>query len=64
DNPQHKEYKEKAVIDNGCSKHMTGNKCYLDEYEDYDGGLVSFGDGKGRISGKGTILSEIFMKRS
>ncbi|GJS13187.1 putative ribonuclease H-like domain-containing protein [Tanacetum coccineum] len=34
---------------------MTGNKCYLDEYEDYDGGLVSFGDGKGRISSKGKI---------
>ncbi|GKF20105.1 hypothetical protein Tco_0068743, partial [Tanacetum coccineum] len=52
-NQQQKEYKEKAVIDSGCSKHMTGNKCYLDEYEDYDGGFVSFGDGKGRISGKG-----------
>ncbi|GKC91879.1 hypothetical protein Tco_1157321 [Tanacetum coccineum] len=34
---------------------MTGNKCYLTEYEDYDGGFVSFGDGKGRISGKGKI---------
>ncbi|GKB81224.1 putative ribonuclease H-like domain-containing protein [Tanacetum coccineum] len=34
---------------------MTGNKCYLDEYEDYDGGFVSFGDGKGRISRKGKI---------
>ncbi|GJS61371.1 putative ribonuclease H-like domain-containing protein [Tanacetum coccineum] len=55
DNPQQKEYKEKAVIDSGCSRHMTGNKGYLDEYEDYDGGLVSFGDGKGRISGKGKI---------
>ncbi|GJV11408.1 putative ribonuclease H-like domain-containing protein [Tanacetum coccineum] len=54
-NPQQKEYKEKAVIDSGCSRHMTGNKCYLDEYEDYDGGFVSFGDGKGRISGKGKI---------
>ncbi|GJR29083.1 ribonuclease H-like domain-containing protein [Tanacetum coccineum] len=54
-NPQQKEYKEKAVIDNGCSRHMTGNKCYLDEYKDYDGGFVSFGDGKGRISGKGKI---------
>ncbi|GKC24791.1 putative ribonuclease H-like domain-containing protein, partial [Tanacetum coccineum] len=31
---------------------MTGNKCYLTEYKDYDGGFVSFGDGKGRISGK------------
>ncbi|GJU14976.1 ribonuclease H-like domain-containing protein [Tanacetum coccineum] len=56
-NPQQKEYKEKGVIDSGCSRHMTGNKCYLTEYEDYDGGFVSFGDGKGRISGKGKIKS-------
>ncbi|GJS53582.1 ribonuclease H-like domain-containing protein [Tanacetum coccineum] len=54
-NPQQKEYKEKGVIDSGCSRHMTGNKCYLTEYEDYDGGFVSIGDGKGRISGKGKI---------
>ncbi|GKC52995.1 putative ribonuclease H-like domain-containing protein [Tanacetum coccineum] len=54
-NPQQKEYKEKGVIDSGCSRHMTGNKCYLTEYEDYDGGFVSFRDGKGRISGKGKI---------
>ncbi|GJV40811.1 ribonuclease H-like domain-containing protein [Tanacetum coccineum] len=51
-NPQQKEYKEKGVIDSGCSRHMTGNKCYFTKYEDYDGGFVSFGDGKGRISGK------------
>nr|GEV03029.1 putative ribonuclease H-like domain-containing protein [Tanacetum cinerariifolium] len=31
------------------------NKCYLTNYEDYDGGFVSFRDGKGRISGKGKI---------
>ncbi|GKD98522.1 ribonuclease H-like domain-containing protein [Tanacetum coccineum] len=54
-NPQQKEYKEKRVIDSGCSKHMTGNKCYLTEYEDYNGGFVSFRDGKGRISEKGKI---------
>ncbi|GJX18230.1 putative ribonuclease H-like domain-containing protein [Tanacetum coccineum] len=54
-NPQQKEYKEKGVINSGCSRHMTGNKCYLTEYEDYDGGFVSFGDGKGRISRKGKI---------
>ncbi|GKB76179.1 ribonuclease H-like domain-containing protein, partial [Tanacetum coccineum] len=52
DNPQQKEYKEKSVIDSGCSRHMTGNKCYLTEYKDYVGGFVSFRDGKGRISGK------------
>nr|GEU84315.1 putative ribonuclease H-like domain-containing protein [Tanacetum cinerariifolium] len=56
-NPQQKEYKEKGVIDSGCSRHMTRNKCYLTDYEDYDGGFVSFGDGKGRISGKGKIKS-------
>ncbi|GJS46715.1 putative ribonuclease H-like domain-containing protein [Tanacetum coccineum] len=54
-NPQQKEYKKKGVIDSGCSRHMTGNKCYLTKYEDYDCGFVSFGDGKGRISGKGKI---------
>ncbi|GKF65309.1 hypothetical protein Tco_0191826, partial [Tanacetum coccineum] len=41
---QQKEYKEKGVIDSGCSRHMTGNKFYLTKYEDYDGGFVSFGD--------------------
>nr|GEW46874.1 ribonuclease H-like domain-containing protein [Tanacetum cinerariifolium] len=51
-NPQQKEYKEKGVIDSGCSRHITRNKCYLTDYEDYDGRFVSFGDGKGRISGK------------
>ncbi|GKG23470.1 hypothetical protein Tco_0391506, partial [Tanacetum coccineum] len=52
--PQHAgaTHKEKGVIDSGFSRHMTGNKCYLTEYEDYDGGFVSFRDGKGRISGK------------
>ncbi|GJZ97500.1 putative ribonuclease H-like domain-containing protein [Tanacetum coccineum] len=54
-NPQQKEYKEKGVIDSGCSRYMTGNKCYLTEYEVYDGVFVSFGDGKCRISRKGKI---------
>ncbi|GJU93626.1 ribonuclease H-like domain-containing protein [Tanacetum coccineum] len=61
-NPQQKEYKEKAVIDSGCSRHMTGNKCYLDEYKDYDGGFVSFGDGKGKISRKS--VSQICEKKN
>nr|GEY81635.1 hypothetical protein [Tanacetum cinerariifolium] len=47
--------KEKGVIDSGCSRHITGNKCYFTEYEDYDGGFVSFRDGKGRISRTGKI---------
>ncbi|GJV78649.1 ribonuclease H-like domain-containing protein [Tanacetum coccineum] len=37
-----------AVVDSGCSSHMTGNKAYLLDYEDYNGGFVAFGsDTKG-----------------
>ncbi|GJT15132.1 hypothetical protein Tco_0873838 [Tanacetum coccineum] len=28
--------KKKQFIDSGCSRNITGNKCYLTEYEDYD----------------------------
>nr|GEV99824.1 putative reverse transcriptase domain, ribonuclease H-like domain, aspartic peptidase domain protein [Tanacetum cinerariifolium] len=55
DNPQQKEYKEKGVIDSGCSRNMTRNKWYLTNFEAFDDGFVSFGDRKGRISGKGKI---------
>ncbi|GJW17574.1 putative ribonuclease H-like domain-containing protein [Tanacetum coccineum] len=33
-------------------KHMTGNKAYLAEYQDYNGGSVAFGGSKGYITGK------------
>nr|GEX31690.1 ribonuclease H-like domain-containing protein [Tanacetum cinerariifolium] len=36
-------------------RHMTGNKCYLTDFEAYDGGFVSFRNGKGTIYGKGKI---------
>ncbi|GJX13976.1 putative ribonuclease H-like domain-containing protein [Tanacetum coccineum] len=52
DDPQ-KALKNKRIVDSGCSKHMTGNKAYLVEYQDYNGGLVAFGGSKGYISGKG-----------
>nr|GEU40361.1 ribonuclease H-like domain-containing protein [Tanacetum cinerariifolium] len=52
---EQKEYKEKGVIDSGCYRHMTENKCYLIDFEAYYGGFVTFGDGKCRISGKGKI---------
>ncbi|GJR10081.1 ribonuclease H-like domain-containing protein [Tanacetum coccineum] len=46
-----------AVVDSGCSSHMTGNKAYLLDYEDFNGGFVAFGsDPKGgKITGKGKI---------
>nr|GEW49561.1 putative ribonuclease H-like domain-containing protein [Tanacetum cinerariifolium] len=53
--------KEKAVKplacywDSGCSRHMKGNISYLFDFEPYDGGYVSFGQGGCKIIGKGTI---------
>ncbi|GJZ37097.1 ribonuclease H-like domain-containing protein [Tanacetum coccineum] len=47
--------KNKWIVDSGCSKHMTGNKAYLVEYQDYNGGLVAFGGSKGYITGKDKI---------
>ncbi|GJX65329.1 putative ribonuclease H-like domain-containing protein [Tanacetum coccineum] len=32
-----------GIVDSGCSRHMTGNKAYLAEYQDYNGGPVAFG---------------------
>nr|GEU73365.1 ribonuclease H-like domain-containing protein [Tanacetum cinerariifolium] len=41
--------------DSGCSRRMTGNISYLSDYEPFDGGYVSFGQGGCKITGKGTI---------
>ncbi|GJT21073.1 hypothetical protein Tco_0891010 [Tanacetum coccineum] len=42
---------------NGCSRHMTGNKSFLTDYQEIDGGFVAFrGSPKGgKITGKGKI---------
>ncbi|GJX29950.1 hypothetical protein Tco_0238029 [Tanacetum coccineum] len=32
-----------TAMDSGCSSHMTGNKAYLSDYEDFNGGFVAFG---------------------
>ncbi|GJY41248.1 ribonuclease H-like domain-containing protein, partial [Tanacetum coccineum] len=39
------------------SKHMTGNRSYLTDYEEIDGGFVAFGGNSkgGKITGKGKI---------
>ncbi|GJU63262.1 putative ribonuclease H-like domain-containing protein [Tanacetum coccineum] len=51
--------KDTIIFDSGCSRHMTGNKSYLSDYQDqdYDGGFVAFaGSSKGgKITGKGKI---------
>ncbi|GJU26407.1 ribonuclease H-like domain-containing protein [Tanacetum coccineum] len=55
-NPQ-QDLKDKGVIDSGCSRHMTGNRSYLTDYEEIDGGFVAFGGNSkgGKITRKGKI---------
>nr|GFB67598.1 hypothetical protein [Tanacetum cinerariifolium] len=40
---QHLTLKGKDIVDSGCSRHMTGNKAYLVDYQDFNGGPVAFG---------------------
>ncbi|GKD88629.1 hypothetical protein Tco_1364136, partial [Tanacetum coccineum] len=51
DNPQ-RALKNKGIVDSGCSRHITGNKACLAEYQDYNGGPVAFGGSKGYITDK------------
>ncbi|GKE87638.1 hypothetical protein Tco_1565113, partial [Tanacetum coccineum] len=57
-NVPHKALENKWIADSGCSRHMTRNKAYLAEYQDYYGGLVAFGGSKGYITGKCKIKTE------
>ncbi|GJT30197.1 putative ribonuclease H-like domain-containing protein [Tanacetum coccineum] len=47
-------FKDTWIFDSACSGHMIGNKSYLTDYQDYDGGFVAFADSskRGRITGK------------
>ncbi|GKB42429.1 putative ribonuclease H-like domain-containing protein, partial [Tanacetum coccineum] len=39
----HRALQNKGIVDSGCSRHMTRNKAYLDEYQEFNGGPVAFG---------------------
>ncbi|GJX00580.1 ribonuclease H-like domain-containing protein [Tanacetum coccineum] len=41
-----------GIVVSRCSRHMTGNKAYLAEYQDYNGGPIAFGGSKGYTTGK------------
>nr|GEX58017.1 ribonuclease H-like domain-containing protein [Tanacetum cinerariifolium] len=58
-NPQHA-LKDKGVIDSGFSRHMTGNMSYLFDFEELNGGYVTFGRNPkgGKISSKGKIKTD------
>nr|GEU48692.1 ribonuclease H-like domain-containing protein [Tanacetum cinerariifolium] len=49
--------KDKGVIDNGCTRHMTRNRFYLTDYEEINGGFVAIGGNSkgGKITKKGKI---------
>nr|GEU66610.1 hypothetical protein [Tanacetum cinerariifolium] len=59
DNDGNQQYalKDKGVIDSGCSRHMTGNMSYLSDFEELNGGYVTFGGNPkgGKIYDKGKI---------
>ncbi|GKB46579.1 hypothetical protein Tco_0897332 [Tanacetum coccineum] len=38
----HRALQNKGIVYSGCSRHMTGNKAYLAEYQDFNGGPVTF----------------------
>nr|GEY25187.1 retrovirus-related Pol polyprotein from transposon TNT 1-94 [Tanacetum cinerariifolium] len=60
DNP-HQTLKGKGIVDSGCSRYMIGNKVYLVDYQDFNGGPVTFGDSKGQITDtKCLVLSPDF----
>ncbi|GKA16089.1 putative ribonuclease H-like domain-containing protein [Tanacetum coccineum] len=63
DNPQ-RALKNKGIVDSGCSRHMTRNKAYLVEYQDYNGGPVAFGGSKGYITGKACLIAKATVDES
>ncbi|GJV29635.1 ribonuclease H-like domain-containing protein [Tanacetum coccineum] len=58
-NPQYA-LKDQGIFNSGCSRHMTGNKFYLSDYQDIDGRFVAFaGSTKGgKTTEKGKIRIE------
>ncbi|GJU74098.1 putative ribonuclease H-like domain-containing protein [Tanacetum coccineum] len=48
---------DQGIFNSGCSRHMTGNKSFLTDYQEIDGGFVAFG---GSLKGGG--LTCLFAK--
>ncbi|GJR73596.1 putative ribonuclease H-like domain-containing protein [Tanacetum coccineum] len=58
-NPQ-QDLKNKGVIDSECSRHMTGNRSYITDYEEINEGFVAFGGNSkgGKINRKDFKLTD------
>ncbi|GJV71716.1 hypothetical protein Tco_1491711 [Tanacetum coccineum] len=40
--PRWQTLQDQGIFNSGCSRHMTGNKSFLTDYQDIDGGFVAF----------------------
>ncbi|GJX22069.1 ribonuclease H-like domain-containing protein [Tanacetum coccineum] len=58
-NPQ-QALKNKGIFNSRCSRHMTGNKDFLTDYHEIDGGFGAFGGSTrgGKITSKGKIKTD------
>ncbi|GJY05808.1 hypothetical protein Tco_0371748 [Tanacetum coccineum] len=52
----HRALQNKGIVNSGCSRYMTGNKSYLAEYQDFNGGPVACGGSKGYITSKVSVV--------
>ncbi|GJW24058.1 putative ribonuclease H-like domain-containing protein [Tanacetum coccineum] len=55
-NPQYT-LQDQGIFDSGCSRYVTGNKSFLTDYQEINGGFVAFGGSpkRGKITRKGKI---------
>ncbi|GJT03742.1 hypothetical protein Tco_0838204 [Tanacetum coccineum] len=45
---------DRGIFDSGCSGHMTGNKDQLEDFEEFNGGSVTFGEEETKAQGRKT----------
>ncbi|GJS15439.1 hypothetical protein Tco_0409911, partial [Tanacetum coccineum] len=57
-NPQYT-LQDQGIFDSGCSRHTTGNKSFLTDYQEIDAAFVAFGG-----STKGVIMLEPALTRN
>nr|GFC34234.1 ribonuclease H-like domain, reverse transcriptase, RNA-dependent DNA polymerase [Tanacetum cinerariifolium] len=48
--PSVEKEKDRGIVDSGCSRSMSRNKDKLEDFEDFDGGEVTFGGSTRKIS--------------
>nr|GEV76161.1 putative reverse transcriptase domain-containing protein [Tanacetum cinerariifolium] len=56
----HRALKDKVITNSRCSRHITGNKAHIANYQEFKGGFVAFGVSNGRITSKGKIETGSF----